>query len=1794
MNRMLRCLKTLLAALPLLLAMDARSQGNTCGAAVAVVPGLGIVADGPSAGGGNLPGCGSTATGGTNADWYSFTTATAGVINNINSCSGGADTRLTIFNGNGGCGTLVCLGGNDDFGGACGPSGYGSQLTNINVPVGTHYIEWDDRWDPTGFVWDFTFTAFACTQPTATVTLVPNCIGGTYDLSVNITSLGSATSVGLDISVGTDITGITTTGIQTFTGIPVGSARSITLVHEQDATCNVALGSFIDCCSASCADATVVTALGAQPATGPLYCNAGYNGACFAGLFFSKWYVYTPPSNGLLSVKACPAGDTRMSLLDGTAGCGALTCLASSDDDNDLACQANGFASSVTNIPVTGGVPYYIQWDSRWSPSSVANWTVTFAACTPPAATVTLTQNCGLGTYDLQVNVTSLGTSTDIDIDVTPGTDANGVGLGIQNFTGIPNGTVTNVTLRADDPLCDVDLGDFTDCCNGTCTAPALAVIGVNTAGIMNCGAGASNLGGAGAIDARWFSFTPPTTGQISIDNCGTNDFAGLTVHDATPGCGFLGAPLAFSQFGACGTGAQVSGIAVTGGTAYFIEWDDRWNGGPFNWNLSYVSCTPPLATGTATDNCGLGTFTIDVNITSLGSSPELQIESNINGVEVASVMATGIVTIPATYTAGTPVTITLRSTSDPSCFVVVGTFSDCCSGVCTGAAAAVIGANSHGDMNCGGGATNAFAGGAVNARWFTWTPASSGLAVVSSCAPFNNAGDDTRVSVHTGTCASLNFVGGDDDSCDPFNSTFGWLATGGTQYYIEWDDRWQQNGHDWNLSLTPCVAPARDECTLENPLLNPLGVGGTINYAGNANCANDDVGIANIFGVTGYVWATFNLTACADVVIDYCGTADFTNGALNMYTDCSGTNPVNSQTFNFITCGDGNPSIFYNSLPPGQYYYPILWGVSFPDPTYNLNISANTPDIPCTPNTCTDALPITCGGSVSGTTVSNTNNQGPSVCLPNNTAPGPNAWYYVDALTTEVYTASTCLGTNYNSMITVYDAGVSPGNCGALTCLTGNDDNCGAGTNTPSEVNWATTSGNRYYIVVHGPQGFVQSTGTFMLNLTCGAATCPAPSNDLCGAALTLTPVLGDGAGLPSTGTNCGAFADANPSCDIDLSFVPAAGRAQGVWFTFNSGANTYMNLTLLDVDYNIIYTATELSYAVYTGACGSLTEIACEVAGEGTSPLPLLTTNTNYTILVHNNGGVGPEGTFGILLEFPAQNDAELTSVDAPVGNLCTTTVSPLVTVTNNGQQPLASVTITYDVDGGTPVVGVFNFAPALTYGQSQQVALALSLTTGGAHTLNVATSLPNGVADELPLDDDNSGAFIVDGEAVQIVIVQDQWGSETTWEVYDALEIAPIASGGPYTDLGGPGTQQNSVTLCLPLTFGNCFTLRVQDAFGDGMCCLYGVGTWEVRSPGGDLLISDVFQGSGTLAGSSDNGGSDSPNATNPSYTGHEFCLPKGPADIESGECDNFTNALNNKVYAVQAPGTGPYQFEFTNPDFGFRRRISVTPRYVKFSQMQTQPLIAGTHYFARARRDAASDGYFNDNWGSGCNMGLDPALVPGCGQLINDIGSPTHSCGVTKSFGYSDKVWAQPVLGATQYRFRFVGSIDPDGPSGPMAPSLGARQITQASYVRVLNWFTYTLVDGETYAVTVEVFVSGSWSGFCGPSCNVTIDNPPAFAGRDVEMTTDSDVQLYPNPVRDGNVNLVLNGLSGLENTVTVDIYDVFGKLVYNRSIGTEGATQVSTVLALGNSLASGLYMVDITMGDRHSIQRLSIQ
>jgi hypothetical protein len=188
-------------------------------------------------------------------------------------------------------------------------------------------------------------------------------------------------------------------------------------------------------------------------------------------------------------------------------------------------------------------------------------------------------------------------------------------------------------------------------------------------------------------------------------------------------------------------------------------------------------------------------------------------------------------------------------------------------------------------------------------------------------------------------------------------------------------------------------------------------------------------------------------------------------------------------------------------------------------------------------------------------------------------------------------------------------------------------------------------------------------------------------------------------------------------------------------------------------------------------------------------------------------------------------------------------------------------------------------------------------------------------------------------------------------------------------------------------------------------------------------------------------------------------------------------------------------------------------------------------------------------------------------------------------VTKAFGGSDKIWAQPVTGATQYRFNFnnIG----EGYN---------RNIIRPSYVCLLSWVTFPLVNGSTYNVKVEAFVSGVWSGYCGAICQVTISNPPVNGGVQHAMAATEEnavgLSVWPNPVRDGQVTLRLGGLNADDQLVNVDVYDAFGKRVMSETYGNDGNAIFNGKLNL--DAAAGVYMIQVTVNDKTYTERITVQ
>ena len=92
--------------------------------------------------------------------------------------------------------------------------------------------------------------------------------------------------------------------------------------------------------------------------------------------------------------------------------------------------------------------------------------------------------------------------------------------------------------------------------------------------------------------------------------------------------------------------------------------------------------------------------------------------------------------------------------------------------------------------------------------------------------------------------------------------------------------------------------------------------------------------------------------------------------------------------------------------------------------------------------------------------------------------------------------------------------------------------------------------------------------------------------------------------------------------------------------------------------------------------------------------------------------------------------------------------------------------------------------------------------------------------------------------EGTTLAMALVTDRYGAETTWQV--VYNGSVLASGGPYVNTGTNGEfPQDTVFFCAPQ--GVCPDLIVNDSFGDGMCCAYGNGNYQLLTLNGDTLVN-----------------------------------------------------------------------------------------------------------------------------------------------------------------------------------------------------------------------------------------------------------------------------------------------------------------------------------------------------------------
>lgn len=204
--------------------------------------------------------------------------------------------------------------------------------------------------------------------------------------------------------------------------------------------------------------------------------------------------------------------------------------------------------------------------------------------------------------------------------------------------------------------------------------------------------------------------------------------------------------------------------------------------------------------------------------------------------------------------------------------------------------------------------------------------------------------------------------------------------------------------------------------------------------------------------------------------------------------------------------------------------------------------------------------------------------------------------------------------------------------------------------------------------------------------------------------------------------------------------------------------------------------------------------------------------------------------------LTNFQNTRDASFLSGVTADNEVCAGTISSMVKLYNNGSQTITSATISSDVNGGTATNYAFTGSiKPLTY---KLISVPqINFTPSASNTLNVKITAVNGSADQDATNNTVSKANIplvtrkADSARVTMNFTQDQYGSESSWKVYNELTGAVIAQDGPFTDLSASGTLLH--TKVFTVAPNTCYKLEVLDAFGDGINAGTGAGKYELKS-------------------------------------------------------------------------------------------------------------------------------------------------------------------------------------------------------------------------------------------------------------------------------------------------------------------------------------------------------------------------
>jgi len=172
-----------------------------------------------------------------------------------------------------------------------------------------------------------------------------------------------------------------------------------------------------------------------------------------------------------------------------------------------------------------------------------------------------------------------------------------------------------------------------------------------------------------------------------------------------------------------------------------------------------------------------------------------------------------------------------------------------------------------------------------------------------------------------------------------------------------------------------------------------------------------------------------------------------------------------------------------------------------------------------------------------------------------------------------------------------------------------------------------------------------------------------------------------------------------------------------------------------------------------------------------------------------------------------------------------VCGETITPSVTIRNNGSEVLTSLNVNYDVNGST---GTIPWTGSLGFYEEAVCNLGtVAFTPGSQNTITITTSNPNGATDLNISNDEIEVDFAIAAYAsteIKVIVRTDYYPGETSWEIRNsnnALIASHAYVPGTADQFGGGGADATiEHTHDVVLNVNDCYAFKLLDSFGDGM--------------------------------------------------------------------------------------------------------------------------------------------------------------------------------------------------------------------------------------------------------------------------------------------------------------------------------------------------------------------------------------